>query len=152
MAIILFAMPGFAQPVFTDRIPVVLPTTQKVEQADYNFDGFTDYRIGTVKPSAKFDYFIYNRYNSRYEKDTLLSSMDGTTFEPQAKIFSGYKLTRLDSLTVQTDVYLFRNGVLVPSNRSVCRSPFIMAERIDCTYYEWQNGAWVFKEFVQGDE
>lgn len=58
--IILFAMPCFAQPGDTARIPLVLPGTQKLETADFNFDGYADYRIGTVKYTTKFDYFIYS--------------------------------------------------------------------------------------------
>lgn len=150
--IILWAMPCFAQPGDTARIPLVLPGTQKLETADFNFDGYADYRIGTVKYTAKFDYFIYSPTKKKYEKDTFLSSLDGAAFEFDKKAFQGYKLTHIDRLTSQTDLYINRDGGFVLIQRTICTSPYEQAERTDCSVYEMINGRLVFKEFIKGKE
>lgn len=54
---IIFTLPCLGQPVDTARIPLNLPGTQKMEIADFNFDGYTDYRIGTINYTTKFDYY-----------------------------------------------------------------------------------------------
>lgn len=152
IAAMISALPGFAQPGDTASVPLVLPGTQKSEIADYNFDGYTDYRIGTVKYSTKFDYYLYSKEKNKFEKDTFLSSLDAATFQFDKKEFYGHKRTYIDRLTSQTDLFIYRDGGFKWIQRTICTTPYEQAERIDCTFYEVINGRLVFKEFIQGDE
>lgn len=149
---IIFTLPCLGQPVDTARIPLELPGTQKMEIADFNFDGYTDYRIGTVKYTTKFDYYLYSKAKNKFEKDTFLSSLDGATFQVDKKIFTGYKQSRVNSLTTQTDVYGYANGGFVLIQRTICTSRNEHAERMDCAFYEIKNGQLVFKQLVKGPE
>ena len=129
-----------------------MPTTEKIESDDYNFDGYLDYRLGTVKYNPRNEYFLYDPALKKYTRDSLLSRFDQVDYLKREHLLWGIIKTRIDELTEQTDCYTYRNGVFAEIKRSVCHHTFPQSERIDCSVYIFENGEFVFKEFIRGEE
>lgn len=137
---------------FTNTVQLTLPDTLKLDKGDYNFDGFTDYRIGEVRDTSRNDYFIYNLTSKTFEKDTLLSSIISAHFDFVKKEFYGYKTVQLSELTRQIDLYRNIDNQVTLVSRKVCRRKHDLSERTDCIIYELVNGELIFKEAIPGAE
>lgn len=124
----------------------------KVELGDYNFDGQQDYREQKWTDTTKRNYFIWHPGSNGYVLDTLLSSLDFTYFDFEKRIFIGRKETRVDQLTMQSNIYEFREGKFTLVRQQICHHAFPHSEKIDCSVYEWIDGKWVFKETILGAE
>ena len=157
---------AFAQPAANalayDSARVIIPeeypgfrarsTTEKIESDDYNFDGYMDYRLSTFKYATKKEYFLYDPDLKKYTRDSLLSRFDQVDYLKKDRLLWGIINTQIGELSQQTDCYTYRNGVLAEIRRSVCNHTFPHSERIDCTTYIWENGEFVFEEFIRGAE
>jgi len=59
------------------------------ETADYNFDGFTDFRICHQVYRGLHDYYLYDSASRQFQRDTLLSKLVNVSVNPVNRIFSG---------------------------------------------------------------
>jgi hypothetical protein len=135
-----------------NKIPA-LPLSEKIEQADYNCDGMSEFRIKSSVDTTKWDYFIFDKYANTFKLDTFLSSTDWAMPNNMEPCFLYIKYNRIDDLTVQTDVFACKNGGYVLMKRTICSQPYHYAERIDCDFYEAnEKGELILIEHRQGAE
>ena len=117
----------------------------KMEFGDYNFDGYGDFRQQSKVSPYYWDVFIYNPKKSAYEKDKLLSTMEGFEYNLLDKTLDCYSRKKLDETTRQTLYYRwsFLERKMVCYKEKVCYSKSPMSESVRCIVSEWINGKWV---------
>jgi hypothetical protein len=126
--------------------------TLKVEVADFNFDGQKDYREHKMNDSTKWNYFTYKDSDIGFVLDTLLSSLDDCYFDFEKKTFIGSKTIRIDSLSTQMDNFEYIEGKITLVRQMQCVQAYHFSEKTDCFIRVLENGKWVDKEPILGDE
>ena len=109
---------------------------------DYNFDGFTDYRLRNNGRKDTYQYFIYDSIASKFKYDTLLSSMETVQYNWVSHSVLGQTHYSKNGVS-ETKSYKFIDGNL--TLYEIFRSIRVdnESEQVIQEYYELQNGKMV---------
>lgn len=109
---------------------------------DYNFDGYTDYRMRNNGRKDTYQYFIYDSIASKFKYDTLLSSMETVQYNWVNHSLIAQTHYRKDGVS-ETKSYKFIDGkfTLYEIFRSIRVDN--ESEQVIQEYYELQNGKMV---------
>lgn len=109
---------------------------------DYNFDGYTDYRLRNNGRKDTYQYFIYDSIASKFKYDTLLSSMETVQYNWVNHSVLGQTHYSKNGVS-ETKSYKFIDGkfTLYEIFRSIRVDN--ESEQVIQEYYELQNGKMV---------
>lgn len=112
------------------------------ECEDYNFDGYTDYRLRNNGRKDTYQYFIYDSIASKFKYDTLLSSMETVQYNWVNHSILAQTHYSKNGVS-ETKSYKFIDGKL--TLYEIFRSIRVdnESEQVIQEYYELQNGKMV---------
>jgi hypothetical protein len=118
-----------------DRLDPIL----KIEQGDYNFDGYEDFR---QQDKNGWVVFLYNPLKSSYEKNELLSKFEQFDYNPYSLKMEGYFSEKTDELTRHWWYYRwsFSQMKMIVYQEKICtyRSP--SSESCSCIIHKIVDG------------
>ncbi len=119
--------------------PLLVPPEVHTDTADFNFDGYPDYRIQEMQKHHEWNYFMYDSLKGEYVSDTLLSRLENVYFDTLNRQFTGITYTN-DGIHSVYKTYEMRQGKLVLVRIQDCVAASWFAEKKTCTISELRNG------------
>ena len=109
------------------------------EFADFNFDGFEDYRIASPIEGQQL-YYCWDSTASKFAENETLSSMQSALFDWKNKIFLGDRYYFEDGVSV-SDHYELRDGkIVVVARTKSFKTDDDQSEQRYHEIYQWQDG------------
>lgn len=109
------------------------------EFADFNFDGFEDYRIPSPIEGQHL-YYCWDSTASKFVKNETLSLMQGALFDWKNKIFLGDRYYDEDGVSI-SDHYELRDGkIVVVARTKSFKTDNDQSEQRYHEIYQWQDG------------
>lgn len=109
------------------------------EFADFNFDGFEDYRILTER-EGQYTYYCWDSQTNQFLLHETLSMMQQAVFDWKNKIFLGDCYYTSDDVTI-SDHYELRDGKIVVTERIISsKTSSDQSEQRYQEIYIWQDG------------